>query len=130
VRRLAFAAMVSCVAVFTTATAIGAPAELMDVRRELAAAVAAHDMQRAAALIRFPVDGTSIEEAEFLRNPSGFRILFDTGQSWIVTCLERETAVREDSPAFRDAPWVVVCGARRYYFGQFSGRWRLAAFDD
>jgi hypothetical protein len=110
--------------------AIGTPAELMDVRRELAAAVAAHDMQRAAALIHFPVDGTSIEEAEFLRDPLQFRKLFDRGQSWIVNCIESGRAERQSSPDFSDAPWRVECSGRSYYFGQFSGRWRLAAFND
>jgi hypothetical protein len=112
-----------------TGNAIGDPAGLMEARRELASAVAAQDAQRAAPLIHFPVDGTDIEEAEFLRDPLQFRKLFDRGQSWIVSCLERKPAEREDSPAFRDAPWRVECSGRTYYFGQFGGRWRLAAFD-
>jgi hypothetical protein len=128
-RGFAFAAVL-CVAMSASAGAIAAPAELMDVRRALASAVASHDVNGAAALIRFPVDGTSIEEAEFLRDPLQFQKLFDRGQSWIVACLERETAERQDSPDYRDAPWVVECSGRRYYFGQFSGRWRLAAYSD
>jgi hypothetical protein len=112
------------------AAAIGTPAELMDVRRALAAAVAAEDASAAAPLIRFPVEGTSVGEAEFLRDPLQFRKLFDRGQSWIVNCLESGRAEKQDSPDFSDSPWRVECSGRTYYFGQFSGRWRLGAFSD
>jgi hypothetical protein len=123
--------VIACIAApVLAAGGVGTPAELMDVRRELASAVSSQDAQRAAALIRFPVDGTSIEEAEFLRDPLQFRKLFDRGQSWIVNCLEGGRADRQDSPDFGEAPWVVECSGRRYYFGQVSGRWRLRAYSD
>jgi hypothetical protein len=128
-RGVVIAALLACVAT-TAIAAMGSPAELMDVRRALAAAVASHDVSGAAALIRFPVDGTSIEEAEFLRDPLQFRKLFDRGQSWIVNCLESGRAEKQDSPDFSAAPWRVECSGRTYYFGQFSGRWRLAGYSD
>lgn len=122
-------ALFACVATSAIA-AMGTPAELMDVRRELASAVSSHDVSGAAAAMHFPIDGTSIGEAEFLRDPLQFQKLFDRGQSWIVHCIESGSAVKQDSPDFSDAPWVVECSGRKYYFGQFSGRWRLAAYAD
>ena len=106
------------------------PAELTDVRRELASAVSSHDVNAAAGLIRFPIDGTSITEAVFLRDPLQFKKLFDNGQSWIVHCIASGSSEKQSSPDFSDSPYRVSCSGHNYYFGQFGGRFRLGAYSD
>ena len=80
--------------------------------------------------MRFPLDGTQVTKDAFLRDPLQFKRLFDNGQSWIVHCIEGGGAVKQDSPDFSDAPWLVSCSGRNYYFGEFGGRWRLGAYSD
>lgn len=111
------------------------PAALDTARKELAAAVKAHDLKAIVAVSRFPLAFSGYEapeqitEEDFLSDENYFSGLFYDGDDQIVTCLASTKLVYQDeNPDFPDSPWNIDCDGNEYYFGLVDGNWRFTSY--
>jgi|GEM_PF-4786561 len=111
------------------------PPELDALRKDLAAAVKAHDRKAIVALSRFPLAFSGYEapdkitEADFLSDEIPFSSLFYEGGEQIVTCLATaKLDYQAENPDFPGSPWYIDCDGNEYYFGLVGDKWRFTSY--
>jgi hypothetical protein len=113
------------------------PAALEQARASFAAAVAARDRAAVAKLTRFPlaIEGyrmhPTLSEAEFLHDKSLFHGLFFDGDAELVKCLKTQPfAWQGDAKQFGARLWLLDCNGNEYFFGERSGTYAFAAYQN
>lgn len=102
-----------------------------------AAAVAAKDRAAVAKLSRFPISiegyelGPKLSERKFLSHKSHFEGLFFAGDAEVVKCLRTSPfTYQPDAKQFGARMWLLDCNGNEYYFGEHSGHWAFAAYQN
>ncbi|HXC54381.1 MAG TPA: hypothetical protein VNU97_03735 [Rhizomicrobium sp.] len=130
-------AMLCALASAHAAAPAGPPKQIDVARKALAAAVAAHDLHAAAALIAFPlaVDmyraPPAMTKPAFLAKNFGFTALFGGGDKDLLACIANGAlAYQGDKTQFGAGAWFADCNGNEYYFASRGGTWLLTAYQN
>jgi len=114
-----------------------APAELEQLRKAFAAAVAAADRVAIAKLSHFPLEvavygfGPKLSRRAFLRDNSYVQGWFWNGDAEVVKCLKTEPLVYEvDRKEPGGGDWSISCDGNIYYFAARRGQWAFTGYEN
>lgn len=114
-----------------------APAQLEELRKAFAAAVAAGDRVAIAKLSHFPLDvavygfGPKLSKRAFLRDDSYVQGWFWGGDADLVKCLKTEPLAYEvDRKEPGGGDWSISCNGNVYYFGARGGQWAFTGYEN